>query len=113
MQVTLTIWAATQSLPRAELAIIPPMKEEIQGFHMTPNFKKSVDPGLKSAASRSINLSEPSGGNQATVFRPDGGTCIFLSTWGKMVEQPNQSQAHEQMGHPSTGRHSTLSPIFG
>ena len=37
MQVTSTFWAATNSLPRAELAIIPTMKEEIQGFHMTPN----------------------------------------------------------------------------
>ena len=31
-----TFWAATQSLSRAELAAIPPMKEEMQGFHMTP-----------------------------------------------------------------------------
>jgi hypothetical protein len=34
-----TFWAATQSIPRAELATIPPMKEEMQGFHMTPNFE--------------------------------------------------------------------------
>ena len=55
MQVTSTFWAATHSLPRAELSIIPTMKEEIQGFHMAPNFKKSVDPRPeKSAASRSI-----------------------------------------------------------
>ena len=32
-----TFWGATQSLPRAELATIPPMKEEMQGFPMTPN----------------------------------------------------------------------------
>ena len=45
MQMTSTFWAATHSLPIAELAIIPTMKEEIQGFHTTPNFKESVDPG--------------------------------------------------------------------
>ena len=44
---TSTFWAATHSLSKAELAIIPTIKEEIQGFHMTPNFKKSVDPGQR------------------------------------------------------------------
>ena len=31
-----TFWSATQSLPRAE---VPPMKEEMQGFHLTPNLQ--------------------------------------------------------------------------
>ena len=39
MQATSTFWAATHLLPRAELATIPQMKEEMQGLHMTPNFK--------------------------------------------------------------------------
>ena len=47
IKVTYTFWAATHSLSRAELAIIPTMKEENQGFHMNPNFKKSVDPGQR------------------------------------------------------------------
>ena len=34
-----TFWAVTQSISRAELATIPSMKEEMQGFHMTPNFE--------------------------------------------------------------------------
>ena len=46
-KVTSSFGAATHSLPRAELAIIPTMKEEIQGFHMNPNYKKSVDPGQR------------------------------------------------------------------
>ena len=33
-----TFWSATQLLPRAEVATIPPMKEEMQCFHMTQNF---------------------------------------------------------------------------
>ena len=37
MQVTSTFWATTRSIPRAELATIPPMKEEMHGFHMTQN----------------------------------------------------------------------------
>ena len=37
----------THSLPKAELAIIPTIKEEIQGSHMTSNFKESVDPGQR------------------------------------------------------------------
>ena len=44
IKLTSTFWAATHLFPRAELAIINAMKEEIQGFHMTPNFKRSVDP---------------------------------------------------------------------
>ena len=36
---TSTFWVVTQPLPRAELATIPPMKEEMQGFHMTPRNK--------------------------------------------------------------------------
>ena len=47
IKVTSTFWAATHSLLRAQQAIVPSIKEEIQGFHMTPNFKKSVDPGLR------------------------------------------------------------------
>ena len=47
IKLTSTFWAATHSLPNAEQAIIPTIKEEIQGFHMTPNFKKSVDPGQR------------------------------------------------------------------
>ena len=47
IKLTSTFWAATHSLPNAEQAIIPTIKEEIQGFHMTPNFKKFVDPGQR------------------------------------------------------------------
>ena len=36
MQVTSIFWAAAQPLPRAERATIPHMKEEMQGFHMSP-----------------------------------------------------------------------------
>ena len=32
-----TFWVATQSLLEVHQAIIPQMKEEIQGFHMNPN----------------------------------------------------------------------------
>ena len=49
MQVTSTFWAATHSLPKAELATMPTMKEELQSFHMTPNLKKSVDLGQNGA----------------------------------------------------------------
>ena len=41
---TSTFWGATHLFPRAELAIIPTMKEEIQGYHMNPNYKKLVHP---------------------------------------------------------------------
>ena len=47
IKVTLTFWASTHPFPKAELAIIPTIKEEIQGFHLTPNFNKSVDPGQR------------------------------------------------------------------
>lgn len=47
LKVTLTFWAATRSLPKVELALIPSIKEEIRGFYMTLNFKKSVDPGQR------------------------------------------------------------------
>ena len=57
-----TFWAATHLFPRAELAIIPTMKEEIQGFHMTLNFKRSVDP-----VQRNLRLHD-----LATVFLADG-----------------------------------------
>ena len=36
---------------------------------------------------------EPPGGHQATVFRPDGGTCVFISTWASS-QQENQQTDH-------------------
>ena len=39
MQATSTFWAATHLLPRAELATIPQMKEETQGFRIIPNIQ--------------------------------------------------------------------------
>ena len=70
MQVTSTFWAAIHSLPRAQLAIIPTMKEEIQGFLMTSNFKRSVDP-----VQRNLRLHD-----LATVFLADGAPLVAL-TW--------------------------------
>ena len=62
MQVTSTFWAAIHSLPRAELAIIPTMKEEIQGYHMNPNYKKLVHPVQRNLRCHVV----------ATVFLADG-----------------------------------------
>ena len=62
MQVTSTFWAAIHSLPRAELAIIPTMKEEIQGYHMNPNYKKLVHPIQRNLRCHVV----------ATVFLADG-----------------------------------------
>ena len=67
---TSTFWAATHLFPRAELAIIPTMKEEIQGFHMTPNFKRSVDP-----VQRNLRLHD-----LATVFLADGAPLLKATT---------------------------------
>ena len=36
MQVTSTFWVVTQPLPTAERTTIPNLKEEKQGFHMSP-----------------------------------------------------------------------------
>ena len=54
IKVTSTFWAATHSLSKAELAIIPTIKEEIQGFHMNPNFKKSVDQGQRNLRCQAV-----------------------------------------------------------
>ena len=62
MQVTSTFWAAIHSLPRAELAIIPTMKEDIQGYHMNPNYKRLVHPVQRNLRCHVV----------ATVFLADG-----------------------------------------
>ena len=62
MQETSTFWAAIHSLSRAELAIIPTMKEEIQGYHMNPNYKNLVHPVQRNLRCHVV----------ATVFLADG-----------------------------------------
>ena len=71
MQVTSTFWAAIHSLPRAELAIIPTMKEEIQGYHMNPNYKKLVHPVQRNLRCHVV----------ATVFLADGAPLTDVHHW--------------------------------
>ena len=66
MQVTSTFCATIHSLPRAELAIIPTMKEEIQGYHMNPNYKKLVHPVQRNLRCHVV----------VTVFLADGAPLL-------------------------------------
>ena len=102
MQVTSTFWVVTQPLPKAERATIPNLKEEKQGFHMSPIAEIFIgEIALKSS-------------DWLFKSRPPHRTCA-LTLDSPTVTETSQKQPKTRAGtiHDSKNRESIQNPNFG